>query len=122
MQMKATEHCFLFVLLGTVKYKFRSFLNLEFWQCNKHNIHNLTGVGIARGSGINRIGVKRRTRYLRHFRRHFPTEVFLFWGIVCVQVGDSCSLLSGASLAFSSTVIYGSSQASFVVPTSIAFS
>lgn len=88
----------------------------------KHDIHDLTDEGTAIGSGINNIGVKRRIRYLRHFRRVFATEAFFLWGKVRVEHVDPSSLLAmGPSCGFSSTGTDGR-QARFVVPISIVFS
>lgn len=57
-------------------------------------------------------------RYLRHFIRHFATEVFLFGEIVCGYVDNSCSEVLGVSPAFSSMAT-DEMQISFVFPVAI---
>lgn len=78
----------------------------------------LTGDGTAIGNGANNIGVRMRTRYLRHFRRIFATEVFFLEEIDCGLVDDSCSLFPGVSLA-PSPMGTAEMQATFVLPNSI---
>lgn len=96
-------------------------VSLYFFSLVQENkTHWLTGVGTAIGNGANTIGVRERTRYLRHFRRHFATEVSALSevGAGSAKVDGSFFLLPGFSVAFS-LMVTDERQTSFVFPISI---
>lgn len=92
--------------------------------CKKNNnnqIHALTDVGTAMGKGANTIGVRMRTTYLRHFRKHFATEVSTgSEETASAELAGFWCLFSEFSVAFSLTASE-ERQTTFVSPISIVF-
>ena len=91
--------------------------------CKKKNnqIHALTDVGTAMGKGANTIGVRMRTTYLRHFRKHFATEVSTgSEETASAELAGFWCLFSEFSVAFSLTAS-DERQTTFVSPISIVF-
>ena len=90
------------------------------WKKKKNNqIHALTDVGTAMGKGANTIGVRMRTTYLRHFRKHFATEVSTgSEETASTELAGFWCLFSEFSVAFSLTAS-DERQTTFVSPISI---
>ena len=99
-----------------------SLTKLAFPHAKKNNqIHALTDVGTAMGKGANTIGVRMRTTYLRHFRKHFATEVSTgSEETASAELAGFWCLFSEFSVAFSLTAS-DERQTTFVSPISIVF-
>ena len=90
-------------------------------QKKNNQIHALTDVGTAMGKGANTIGVRMRTTYLRHFRKHFATEVSTgSEETASAELAGFWCLFSEFSVAFSLTAS-DERQTTFVTPISIVF-